>query len=193
MSRTELKFAGYGGQGVITLALLTAKAALIEGREVSQSQAYTAVARGGSVWAETVISDKEIDYPRAMDPDYLILLSVDASKNHKKDLKKKTGAYITDPTSSKKFKSKKKTHYQIPAAKIAIEQFKMPVVSNVILFGAIVEISNIVSKESARKTIEDTVPPKTLEINLKALDEGFRYAEQLKLELSKEQAANATA
>ena len=193
MSRTELKFAGYGGQGVITLALLTAKAALIEGREVSQSQAYTAVARGGSVWAETVISDKEIDYPRAMDPDYLILLSVDASKNHKKDLKKKTGAYITDPTSLKKFKSKKKTHYEIPAAKIAIEKFDMSVVSNVILFGAIVEISGIVSKESARKTIEDTVPPKTLEINLKALDEGFRYAEQLKLELSKEQVANATA
>ncbi|MHA1647965.1 MAG: 2-oxoacid:acceptor oxidoreductase family protein [Promethearchaeota archaeon] len=193
MSRTELKFAGYGGQGVITLALLTAKAALEEGKEVSQSQAYTAVARGGSVWAETVISDQEIDYPRAMDPDYLILLSVDASKNHKKDLKKKTGAFITDPTSLKKFKSKKKTHYQIPAAKIAIEQFKMPVVANVILFGAIVEISGIVSKESARKTIENTVPPKTLEINLKALEEGFRYAEQLKLEIKKEQEANVTA
>jgi len=193
MSRTELKFAGYGGQGVITLALLTAKAALEEGKEVSQSQAYTAVARGGSVWAETVISDKEIDYPRAMDPDYLILLSVDASKNHKKDLKKKTGAFITDPTSLKKFKSKKKTHYQIPAAKIAIEKFNMPVVANVILFGAIVEISGIVSKESARKTIEDTVPPKTLEMNLKALDEGFRYAAKLKLEFKKEQSANVTA
>jgi len=93
----------------------------------------------------------------------------------------------------KKFKSKKKTLYKIPAAQIAIEQFKMPVVANVILFGAIVEISNIVSKESARKTIVDTVPPKTLEMNLKALDEGFRYAEQLKLEIEKEKAANATA
>lgn len=193
MVRTELKFAGYGGQGVITLALLAAKAALEEKKEVSQSQAYTAVARGGSVWAETVISDEEIDYPRAMDPDYMILLSIDAAKNHKKELKKKTGAFITDPTSLRKFKSKKKTHYQIPAAQIAIEQFNMPVVANVILFGAIVEISGIVSKESARKTIESTVPPKTLEINLKALDEGFRYAEQLKLEISKEQAVNVTA
>jgi len=193
MARTELKFAGYGGQGVITLALLTAKAALEEKKEVSQSQAYTAVARGGSVWAETVISDKEIDYPRAMDPDFLILLSVDASKNHKKDLKKKSGAFITDPTSLPKFKSKKKTLYKIPAARIAIEKFDMPVVSNVILFGAIVEISGIASKESARKTIEDTVPPKTLEINLKALEEGFRYAEQMKLEIEKEKAANVTA
>jgi len=193
MSRTELKFAGYGGQGVITLAILTAKAALEEGKEVSQSQAYTAVARGGSVWAETVISDEEIDYPRAMDPDYLILLSVDAAKNHKKELKKKTGAYITDPTSLPKFKSKKKKLYAIPAAQIAIEQFKMPVVSNVILFGSIVEITGIVSREAARKTIENTVPPKTLEINLKALEEGFRYAEKLKLEILNEETANVTA
>ena len=192
MSRTELKFAGYGGQGVITLALLTAKAALFEKKEVSQSQAYTAVARGGSVWAETVISDKEIDYPRAMDPDFLVLLSVDASKNHKKDLKKKSGAFITDPTSLPKFKSKKKTHYKIPAGKIAIEKFEMPVVANVILFGAIVEISGIVSKESAIKTIKDTVPPKTLEINLKALDEGFSYAKQLKLDIEKEKATTVT-
>ncbi|QEE17060.1 2-oxoacid:acceptor oxidoreductase family protein [Promethearchaeum syntrophicum] len=192
MVRTELKFAGYGGQGVITLALLAAKAALEEDKEVSQSQAYTAVARGGSVWAETVISDEEINYPRAMDPDFLILLSVDASKNHKKDLKKKNGVFITDPTSLKKFKTKK-THYQIPAAQIAIEQFKMPVISNVILFGSIVEITGIVSRESARNTIASTVPPKTLEMNLKALDEGFRYAEQLKLEIKKEQAVNVTA
>ena len=69
----------------------------------------------------------------------------------------------------------------------------MPVVANVILFGAIVEITSIVSKESARRTIENTVPPKTLEMNLKALDEGFRYAEQLKLEISKEHAVNITA
>lgn len=192
MVRTELKFAGYGGQGVITLALLAAKAALEEDKEVSQSQAYTAVARGGSVWAETVISDEEINYPRAMDPDFLILLSVDASKNHKKDLKKKNGVFITDPTSLKKFKTKK-THYQIPAAQIAIEQFKMPVISNVILFGSIVEITGIVSRESARNTIASTVPPKTLEMNLKALDEGFRYAEQLKLEIKKEQAVNVAA
>ena len=193
MSRTELKFAGYGGQGVITLALLAAKAALEENKEVSQSQAYTAVARGGSVWAETVISDEEIDYPRAMDPDFLILLSVDAAKNHKQELQKKTGAFIIDPTSLKKFKSKKKTLYEIPAAQIAIEEFKMPVVSNVILFGAIVEITGIASRESARKTIANTVPSKTLEMNLKALEEGFCYAEKLKLEILKEQTANVTA
>ena len=92
----------------------------------------------------------------------------------------------------KKFKTKK-THYQIPAAQIAIEQFKMPVISNVILFGSIVEITGIVSRESARNTIANTVPPETLEMNLKALDEGFRYAEQLKLEIKKEQAVNVTA
>jgi 2-oxoglutarate ferredoxin oxidoreductase subunit gamma len=190
MSRTELKFAGYGGQGVITLALLAAKAALEEGKEVCQSQAYTAVARGGSVWAETVISNEKIDYPRAMDPDFLIILSVDASKNHKKDLKKKTGVFITDPTSLKKFKTKK-THYRVPAAQIAIEKFNMPVVANVILFGAIVEISGIAAREAARNTIKNTVPEKTLEINLKALEEGFNIADKLKREM--EQAINAPA
>ena len=190
MGRTELKFAGYGGQGVITLALLAAKVALEEDKEVSQSQAYTAVARGGSVWAETVISDEIIDYPRAMDPDFLIILSVDASKNHKKDLKKKTGVFITDPSSLKKFKTKK-THYPIPAARIAVEKFNMPVISNVILFGAIVEITGIASRESAKKTIKNTVPEKTLEMNLKALEEGFNIAEKLKLELK--QAADVTA
>ncbi|NVM54893.1 MAG: 2-oxoacid:acceptor oxidoreductase family protein [Candidatus Helarchaeota archaeon] len=64
--------------------------------------------------------------------------------------------------------------YDILATQIAGEEFKFPVVANVTMFGAIVAIIKLISRESAKKTVESSVPKKALEINLKALARGFQ-------------------
>ncbi|MFX1452335.1 MAG: 2-oxoacid:acceptor oxidoreductase family protein, partial [Promethearchaeota archaeon] len=80
----------------------------------------------------------------------------------------------------RKFRAKKTQKlYDIPAQTIAREEFNMPVVANVIMFGAIVAISNLITREAAKKTVESSVPPKAKEINLKALERGFQVAEEL--------------
>ncbi|MHA1377539.1 MAG: 2-oxoacid:acceptor oxidoreductase family protein [Candidatus Helarchaeota archaeon] len=181
MSRTELTFAGYGGQGIITMSKLLAKGALLyEGKEVAQTEAYGAAARGGSCWAEVIISDKKIDYPRAIRPDYLVVLTKAAADVFKKKVKVDGGVIFRDPLTVAKFRAKKTQKlYDIPAQQIAREEFNMPVVANVVMFGAITAITKLISRDAARKTVDSSVPPKAKEINLKALERGFQIADEL--------------
>ncbi len=62
--KQEIRFAGYGGQGVILAAVILAEAAgLYENKEVAQTQSYGPEARGGAARADVVISDNAITYP----------------------------------------------------------------------------------------------------------------------------------
>ena len=59
MERSRIVFSGSGGQGVITAAIILAKAAAIfEGKNAIQSQSYGAAARGGATRTDIVIADE---------------------------------------------------------------------------------------------------------------------------------------
>ncbi|MFX0134416.1 MAG: 2-oxoacid:acceptor oxidoreductase family protein [Candidatus Hodarchaeota archaeon] len=180
MTRTELKLAGYGGQGIITMSKLLAKGALLyEGKEVVQTEAYGAAARGGSCWAEVVISEEKINYPRAMDVDYLVVLTEESAATFKKVVKS-DGIIFKDPLTVERLRPKKTQKlFDIPASRVAKEEFNLPVVANVIMFGAIVAVTKLMTRENAKKTVETSVPKKALEINLKALERGFQIADEL--------------
>lgn len=75
MPRIEIKIAGFGGQGIVTLGRLIAFAAYLQGKQAAEIIAYGSEARGGSAWADVVIDDEEVDYPKAVSPDVLILFS----------------------------------------------------------------------------------------------------------------------
>ncbi|MHA1144831.1 MAG: 2-oxoacid:acceptor oxidoreductase family protein [Candidatus Helarchaeota archaeon] len=186
--RKEIKIAGFGGQGVITLSKLIAEGVMkYEGKEVCQTEAYGAAARGGACWAECIVSDDPIDYPRAEEPDFMVFLSSEAASAYKKGIKK-GGTFIVDPSTVKKFKARKNRVFMIPATKIATEELKMGVVANVIMLGALAAITGVLSKDAARKTVQSSVPSRFLDINLKALEIGFKEGEKA-LEAEKEKAA----
>lgn len=73
--RTEIRLSGAGGHGVITASIILAEAAARGGLKVSQTQTYGPEARGGSAFADVVLSDGEIYYPKAMRPDILVALT----------------------------------------------------------------------------------------------------------------------
>ena len=180
--RKEVKIAGFGGQGVITLSKLIAEGAMLyEGKEVCQTEAYGAAARGGSCWAECIVSDNLIDYPRAETPDYMIFFSKEAANAYKKEITK-DGTFIVDPTTVKKFRARKNKVVEIPATTAAID-LGMSVVANVIMLGAVAVVTGMLSKEAARKTVQSSVPQKFLDINIKALEIRFDLAEKALAEL----------
>ncbi len=186
MTRKEIKIAGYGGQGVITLSKMIAAAAILhqEGMTATQTEAYGAQARGGGCWAEVVLSDEDmIDYPRAIVPvDVLMVFSEEAALQYKKDIKKE-GIAIFDPLTvrPKKFKVKAKT-YAVPANQIATEELNMPVTQNSIMFGAFVGITGLISEDSGRACVKSFVPPKFVDINLEAYERGLKIGKKLKAE-----------
>jgi len=176
--RTEIKIGGYGGQGVITLGrMLTQCAVHYKKLAAVQTSAYGVAARGGSCWTEVVISDEDIDYPRVIKPDYLIIFSQDAALKYGKMIKD-DGVILYDSSIVKELPTKKGiTIHQIPATRICREKFKSPLYANILMLGFFVALTNVMSKKDARKLIKTTLPKHTIESNLKA----FEYGHSLKI------------
>ena len=150
----------------------------------AQSESYGAAARGGACWTEVVLDDEteEIDYPRTIpkNTDIGIFLTDDAVSKYLGDIKK-TGTIIYDPTSVSKIRAKKaQTLYSVPAQKIARETIKNPLTANVIMFGAFAALTDLLDKDAALNGVKDFVPPKAIDINVKAFNAGYEYASNLK-------------
>lgn len=179
MTRSEVRIIGFGGQGVITLSKMIAYAAVLDNKEAAQTEAYGPASRGGSCWAEVVMDNEaEIEYPRAIEPNFYIILSQNGADRYGKFCNDPKVTSIIDPLTVEKWKIKKGTTYRIEAQRIANEQYKSPVIANVILFGAFFEISKLISKEAALKTVRKFVPEKTYDINMQAFDQGIQLAQE---------------
>jgi len=78
----QIRLTGAGGQGLITAGIILADAALLDGRNVIQTQTYGPEARLGSSKSEVIISRRAIAYPQVRVPDVLLVLSEDAAKRY---------------------------------------------------------------------------------------------------------------
>lgn len=183
MTRTELKISGYGGQGVITLAkLVTAAVVMHSDLDATQTESYGAAARGGACWAEVVIDSEEIDYPRVFpgNTDIGIFFTDEAVNTYSKTIKKDGGIIIYDPLALKKVRVKKTQKlYAVPALETARVEFT-PVVANVIMFGALLALTDILPKDVGKKAVADFVPQKVVELNLKAFERGYEMGTEIK-------------
>jgi 2-oxoglutarate ferredoxin oxidoreductase subunit gamma len=198
MTRYEVRIAGFGGQGVITLSkMITMASAIYEGLAATQTEAYSASARGGKCWAEVVVDlDKDtqiIDYPKALSPyDFVIILSEESAKDIKKaDLKKdeNTGFLMWDPSTISKFGTAKRVKsLSIPVQKLALEKFGNIVYGNSILFGAFTVLAGIFSEESALETMKKFVPSSTLDANIEAFELGKQEAQEYLKQIKEESA-----
>src|SRR5664280_2556077 len=76
---TEIRIAGFGGQGVILAAAVIGKAtAIFEGGYATMTQAFGPEARGGSSSAQVILSSDPILYPYVAQPDVLVVMSQEA-------------------------------------------------------------------------------------------------------------------
>jgi len=172
----EVRLAGLGGQGIILAGIIAAEAAGIhEGKEVVQTQAYGAEARGGFSRSDVVTSNKEILYPKASKLDFLLAMSQSAYEENLPSLKK-GGVLLVDSTYVSEVSGPK--IYAIPFSKIAREKFGRENVANIIALGAITQIFPIISEESMEKAVLNRVPKRFIEMNKKAFKEGVRVSKK---------------
>ena len=180
----EVRLAGLGGQGIILAGIIAAEAAGIhEGKEVVQTQAYGAEARGGFSRSDVVTSNKEILYPKASKLDFLLAMSQSAYEENLPSLKK-GGVLLVDSTYVSEVSGPK--IYAIPFSKIAREKFGRENVANIIALGAITQIFPIISEDSMEKAVLNRVPTRFIEMNKKAFREGVRVGKKT-LEESREE------
>ena len=173
MARTEVRIAGFGGQGVVLAGVLLGTAAtLYEDRHAVQTQTYGAAARGGAARSDVIISDEPIRYPRVVRPDILAVMSTPAfAKYH--DTLTPGGLLITDsdlvelPGDTGDIRL-----HTIRATHIAVEEFGKGIVANMVMLGALVAVSGVADVEAVKKAIREGVPTGTEELNLAAFERG---------------------
>lgn len=177
-SRHEIRLSGSGGQGIILMAIILAEAVgIYDGKCVAQTQSYGPEARGGSSKAEVVISDEEIDYPKAVKPDLLLAMNQKSCNEYFRDLKP-DGVLIVDSTFVNQLPTPQA--FQIPFTRIAREKFKREVVANIIALGALSQLSNVVSAKAVEAAVLARVPKGTEQLNRDALKAGIKAARRVK-------------
>lgn len=168
--RIEIRLGGSGGQGLILAGIILAEAAILDGKNAVQSQSYGPEARGGASRSEVIISNASIDYPKVYKPDVFLALTEEAMNKYKNDLKE-NGLLIID-ASMKKPKDSYKI-LSVPILKTAQEKIGKVIVANIVALGTLIQVTEVVSKESIEKAVLDRVPQGTEELNKMALYKGF--------------------
>lgn len=177
--RTEIRIAGFGGQGVILAGIIVGKAAsLFDGINAVQTQSYGPEARGGASKTEVVICDDEIHYPKVISPDILVAMSHEALIAYLDDLKN-GGMLIIDPDmiDESEIESFVKEHnikvYKARVTKTAEKDIGLRIVANIVMVGAIARFTEVISHDAAKEAILDSVPPGTEKKNIQAFEAGY--------------------
>jgi len=175
--RFDIRLSGSGGQGLILMGIILAEAiGIYDGKYVAQTQSYGPEARGGSSKAEVVVSDQEIDYPKALKLDLLLAMNQKSCDDYYMDLKPK-GILVIDSTFVNQVPIPRA--YQIPFTRIARDKFKREMVANIIALGAISKLTPIVSARAIEAAVLARVPKGTEKLNRDALRAGISAAKKV--------------
>lgn len=177
--RYEIRLSGEGGQGLVLAGKILAEAAAIyDDKNATQSQSYGPEARGGASRSEVIISDEEIDYPKAINIDLLLAFTQESCRRYYHDLKD-DGILLVDSDAVTELPKGKFKIYKVPIIEIAREQVGRIMVANIVALGIIASLTKIVSEEALESAILSRVPKGTEQLNLKAFKIGLETGKKL--------------
>jgi len=179
MRLTEIRIAGFGGQGVILAATVIGKAASIyQGAFATMTQNFGPEARGGSSSAAVVIAGDPIAYPYVAHHDVLVVLSQEAYTRFIGELKP-GGTLIVelDLVRLSEIPSGIRL-YSVPATRLA-EELGRKMVLNIVLVGFFGAVTHLLDPDALRQAVAASVPDSFRELNLRAFDKGFEYGATL--------------
>jgi 2-oxoglutarate ferredoxin oxidoreductase subunit gamma len=174
MARTEIRFTGFGGQGVILAAYVIGKAAaVLEGRHATLNQSFGPEARGSACSAQLVVSDGPVTYPYVRGTDILVAMSQDAYRRYIDEVRD-AGIVLVDD--SLVVPDPGHRTFGAPATRTA-ESLGTKIVANMVMVGLLVSRTGIVSREAGGEAIRTSVPAGTEEINLAAFARGLELGD----------------
>ena len=175
MQLTEIRVAGFGGQGVILSAIVLGKAASIyQGAFATMTQNFGPEARGGACSAQLILSDSPVLYPYVTRPDILVVMSQEAYTRFVPELKEGGTLIVEEDLVRVSDLNRGVRVYGVPATRIA-EELGNRMVLNAVMVGFFTAITHLLDAEAVRKAVADSVPPSFRELNLKAFERGFEY------------------
>jgi 2-oxoglutarate ferredoxin oxidoreductase subunit gamma len=174
----QVRFAGFGGQGILLIGEILGEAAVLEKRYVGQSSSYGSEARGSACRADVVISDAWIDFPEVTEADLLACLSQGSYDRNKMQVNPAGGKIYIDSQLVKPDPASSLQHIAVPATEKAWTELNSRMAANMVLLGAVVKANHLVREESLRQALKNRVAPFFLDLNQKALSLGFQIGEE---------------
>lgn len=175
MSATEIRIAGFGGQGVILSAIVIGKAASIfQDGYATMTQSFGPEARGSACSAQVIISDQPILYPYVTRPDMLIAMSQEAYGRFASDLKPGGVVMIEQDLVRVSGMEGRQRVFSVPATRLA-EELGKRMAANIVMVGFFAAVAGLVDRDALRRAVADSVPAGFRELNLQAFDKGFNY------------------
>jgi 2-oxoglutarate ferredoxin oxidoreductase subunit gamma len=163
---TDIRFSGYGGQGVIRMGLIIGKAlSLYDNKYATMTQSFGPEARGSACSSQLVVSEDRVLYPYITTPEILISMSQEAYDNYEPELKDNSIMIIdNDLVKLRPSKSKIKI-YSVPATRLA-EELGNRIIANLVMIGFFTAITKTASQDSIKKALPGLVPDRFLNLNI---------------------------
>jgi 2-oxoglutarate ferredoxin oxidoreductase subunit gamma len=167
-------FAGFGGQGVLSMGLNLAQAAMLEGKNVTYLPAYGAEVRGGTANCTIAVADEEIASPVASSPDFVVALNKPSVLRFQNQIQSGGLLFLNSSLVEVEITRGDISIVKVPASQIA-EQLGSPKSANMVMLGAFIKKSNLVSMPSIFKGLKDALKgkQKLIAVNEKALMAGY--------------------
>lgn len=173
----SLLIAGFGGQGVMSMGQMLGYAASDAGKNATYYPSYGAEQRGGTANCTVIISDEEIGSPVASKLDVVIAMNEPSFNKFKGKVKKGGTLLVNSSLVESKLERDDISAVYIPANDIATELGSSKV-ANIVMLGAYIKVSGVLSVEETRAIITKVLGKKAdmLASNLKAFETGYGLA-----------------
>ncbi|HIU17452.1 MAG TPA: 2-oxoacid:acceptor oxidoreductase family protein [Candidatus Avidesulfovibrio excrementigallinarum] len=176
MEKYRFLLSGSGGQGVITMAILLAEAAVLyEGRVAVQSQSYGPEARGGATRSDVIIADEPILFPKVAQPNVLVTLTNEAAGKYM-PLIRPGGMCLYDSDLVQPSRRIDAILHGIPMHRAVMEKFGKAQALNICVLGALVTLTGAVHMEAVEKVLAARFKPAFHAANSAALALGAELA-----------------
>jgi len=175
----QIRISGFGGQGVIRCGYIIGKtASLFDGKHATLTQSFGPEARGSACSAQIVVDSNPVRYPYLSKPDTVVAMSQEAFDRFGSDITQHGTLMIDDDLVKPEAAPAGCRMYAIPATRIA-EDLGNRIAANIVMLGFFTAITDIISVQAARRALPSSIPPRFLELNEKAFEEGYRFGSEL--------------
>jgi 2-oxoglutarate ferredoxin oxidoreductase subunit gamma len=172
-------FSGFGGQGVIMMGYLLAAAGMYEEKNVTCLPSYGAEVRGGTAHCTVVISSEEIASPVASEPEFAVLMNNPSLFRFQNQVQSGGTIFLNSSMIESRPIRGDLEIYEIPVNDLA-KQLHGNKVSNIIMLGAFIKKTGLVSLDTMVRALRDTFGhrnPAIFNSNKAALLLGYDYLE----------------
>ncbi|MFH1087490.1 MAG: 2-oxoacid:acceptor oxidoreductase family protein [Chloroflexota bacterium] len=167
-------FAGFGGQGVMSIGLNLAQAAMLEGKYVTYLPSYGAEMRGGTANCTVAVSDEEIASPVASSPEFLVAMNQPSLLRFQNQIDSGGTILVNSSLIEADIQRGDVQVIKVPANKMA-EELGSAKSANMVMLGALARTSRLVSMDILVDVLKSSLARKAslFAVNRKALVAGY--------------------